>query len=196
MSSGILELNPSRVVSEWISPTGGQFTVQQSLALQKSLGEIIKCLRLGYGNLWIKDNSTPTPITNQFERYLIEGTSEPSELNWNFSFQQEGNVLMYMNSPCVFHANSTFSMTGGNNDRIGIYLCVNRDPQSALNPSEDRLSESEVYITMPSAARPIAATVQALVELSAGDRLYTVVQNITSTNDITVNFLNTVVVRA
>jgi hypothetical protein len=63
----------------------------------------------------------------------------------------------------------------------------------AINPSADRISESEAYINTPQSGRADAAAIQALVQLDPNDRVYMIVQNTTSTANVTVEFMNLVI---
>ena len=144
-----------------------------------------------YANLYIKNNETATTVTTQSERYAIEGASALGAIVNDFTIDQANNAIEYTGEGGVFLVTMTFSIKAGNNDRIGVYIAKNTG--GAINPSDDRISESEVYITTSGTAaqdRPVAASVQALLELSQGDKLYGIVQNTSSTTNILVNFMN------
>ncbi len=151
------------------------------------------------GALWLKFNQVSTVVTVQQDRYVIAGTSETDpSLNRGFDHVVDGNVLEVTGQGGMFHVTATGTVESANNAVVGIYLAVSRDPEAALNPGaagstpSDRISESEVYVTMPGTARPTAFAVQALTDLSHGDRVYAIVQNRNGTQDIRVEFLHLV----
>lgn len=149
-----------------------------------------------HGSLWLKFNQDVTAVTTQGERYVIAGTSEASEGNVGFGHQQAGNVLHLTGAGGTFHIQATGSVQSGNNVVIGVYLAVSRDPEAALDPgvagsaASDRLSQSEVHVTMPGTARPTPFAIQSIVDLDEDDRVYVVVQNRNGTQDIVVEFLH------
>ena len=148
-----------------------------------------------HGSLWLKFNETVTAVATQGARYVIAGTSEPSDGNVGFDFVQDGNVLQLTGDCGTFHIQATGSLQSANNVTVGCYLAVSRDPQAALDPGvdatpSDRLGQSEIYITMPGTARPTPFAIQSIVDLDEDDRVYVIVQNRNGTQDITVEFLH------
>lgn len=143
-------------------------------------------------NLYMKNNLTATVVTTQGERYKILGTSEISDIIQRFSHNTVDNALTYQSSVSrIVKATMSISLTSGSNNIIGVYLGVKRNGNT-INPTNDRISESEVYITT-SGSRPDAGTIQCLVRLNQGDEIYGIVQNTNATTDITVNFMNLIV---
>lgn len=140
------------------------------------------------GEVWIKTNTDPTIVSAAGARYVITGTSNSSIDNKNFIHVQDGNALQYTGRGGKFHIIGTVSLTSGVNNVLGVYIAINRNPGTPLNPDADRISESEVYMTS-SGTRPEPATVQTLEELRPGDRVYLIVQNRNNNVDITVEFM-------
>ena len=155
-----------------------------------------------HGVMWIKFNEVVTPVTVAGERYATVGVSD-SDITRNKGFQHlaDLNALQLQGRSGLFHIHVTGSVLSANNVVVGIYIGVSRTPEWDLDPGvagpdpSDRISESEVYVTMPSSARPTPFSVQALVTLNYLDRVYLMVQNRNGTADITVEFMHTVITR-
>lgn len=155
-----------------------------------------------YGVMWIKFNAVATTVTVAEDRYAAAGASESDvERTKGFLHLADLNALQLQGRSGLFHIHVTGSILSANNAVVGVYIGASRNPGGALDPgvsgsvSSDRISESEVYVTMPSSARPTPFSVQALVPLDYLDRVYLMVQNRLGTADITVEFMHTVITR-
>lgn len=143
-----------------------------------------------YAVMFMKDNATPTVVTTVGFRYPALGTTEVfQEKSRNFTHIPSRNSLRYDGTfTAEFKVTCTFTVLSAVNNRIGVY--IGKTPSGATqDATADRLSESEVYITT-GGARPESGAVQTIVSLSEGDEIYLIVQNVTSTNDVTVEFMN------
>jgi hypothetical protein len=145
------------------------------------------------GSMYMKNNAVETVISVQGDRYNISGTTEANGINQRFTHDVATNTLQYVGVQSkVFHVNLTFTISpASNNQKYGIYIGVNKG--GAIDPSADRISESEAYINTPQSGRADAAGIQALVQLDPNDRVYMIVQNTTSTANVTVEFMNLVI---
>ena len=63
-----------------------------------------------------------------------------------------------------------------------------------MSADADRISESEVYIESRNQSKPVAGTIQTVLDLNTDDRLFFIVQNRDDAHDITVQFLKFVAV--
>lgn len=147
-----------------------------------------------FGNMSLKDNTIESVISSIGERVRITGTSLPGELS-NFTYSSTDQVLQYTGANSgVFHCVCTLSLqVGGNNVMLGAYLAINTSgPRGTLDPDTDRITESEVY-TIAGFERNEAISIQFIRTLNPGDRIYPIVQNNNSRNNITVEFFNFVV---
>lgn len=145
--------------------------------------------------MYMRANAVATVCPVQSTRYPVAGTtSTQSSLNQKFTHVPARNALQYTSAiPRLFKVTVTFSLTGGQNDIIGFY--IGKKPSASVqNATDDRLQESEVYVTA-TGTRPDAGTVQTIVELSQGDEIYTIVQNTSGTGSVTVGYLNVIVER-
>jgi len=145
------------------------------------------------GSMYMKNNAVETVISVLNDRYNIAGVTESNGINQRFTHDVATNTLQYVGVQSkVFHVNLTFTISpASNNQKYGIYIGVNKG--GAINPSADRISESEAYINTPQSGRADAAAIQALVQLDPNDRVYMIVQNTTSTANVTVEFMNLVI---
>jgi len=145
--------------------------------------------------MYMKANAVATACPVQSARYPTAGTTSTMEsLNQKFTHVPARNALQYTSTiPRLFKVTVTFSLTGGQNQIIGFYI-GKKPSASAQNTDNDRLQESEVYVTA-TGTRPDAGTVQTIVELSQGDEIYTIVQNTSGTSSVTVGYLNVIVER-
>ena len=149
-----------------------------------------------FGNAFIKNNDSATVVTEQSARYPIAGVSDVNTTIHDFTHVQEDNSLQFTGTAGVFIAQMSFSVKAGNNNKVGVYLGVNKT--GTIDADADRISSSEVYITTDGTTaqdRPVAATVQTLVELEQNDKVYGIVQNTSGTTNITVEFMNLIVTR-
>lgn len=159
-------------------------------------GMLSSALTREFGNVYLKNNTDATVVSTAGDRYVIAGESEISELAYNFVHDQDTNGLTYTGDENIVLADMSFSLRSGNNQRIGVYLAVNRAGSPAVLPDADRISESEIYlITTGSTAQDIPQTafIHALIHLKKGDTVYGIVQNTTSDANIIVEFANLVV---
>jgi hypothetical protein len=145
------------------------------------------------GSMYMKNNAVATVISVEGDRYNIAGVTEANGVNQRFTHDVATNTLQYVGVQSkVFHINLTFTISpASNNQKYGIYIGVNRG--GAIDPAADRISESEAYINTPQSGRADAAGIQALVKLDTNDRVYMIVQNVTGTADVTVEFMNLVI---
>jgi hypothetical protein len=145
--------------------------------------------------MYMRANAVATACPVQSTRYPVTGTTSTTEsLNQKFTHVPARNALQYTSTiPRLFKVTATFSLTGGQNDIIGFYI-GKKLSASAQNTNNDRLQESEVYVTT-TGTKPDAGTVQTIVELNQGDEIYTIVQNTSGTGSVTVGYLNVIVER-
>jgi hypothetical protein len=145
------------------------------------------------GAMYMKNNAIETVIPNVNDRVPMAGVTQVNGINQRFSHDLANNALEYTGILSqTFHITATFTIApASNNQKYGIYLGVNRG--GAIDPNADRISESEVYINTPQSGRADAAAVQALVTLNEGDKVYMILQNVTSSANVTVEFLNMII---
>jgi hypothetical protein len=144
-------------------------------------------------NMYMKNNATPTTVSVIGDRYAMSGTTQSNGVNQKFTHIPANNSMRYDSTITrLFRVLITFAVESGNNNILGIYIGVKRGV--SIDPTADRISESEVYLTT-SGTRPDVGAVQALVELNQNDEVYMIVQNTTSATDITVEFMNMIIER-
>ncbi len=157
-----------------------------------------------YGNTFLKENTIATVINPVASRRIPLGATQFKALSNNFAHDPVTGVLngvaiagtnglLYTGtSPILTRTVCSISVSvTGNNRKIGLYLCVNRNG-TPLDEA-DRFTETEVY-QFASAGRNEAATIQMLETLNQGDRVYLRVQNDSTTDSIVVNFFNLVTI--
>ena len=145
------------------------------------------------GTIYLKANTIPTPIATTNGRAVVSGAMETSMLV-NFQKDATTNSLKYLGTNGRFHAIATFSFYAGSQNTCGFYIGVNRNPASLLDPNADRISESEIYTNSgPSSSQPQSGTIQSLVQLTTGDRIFFIVQNKSAATEILVEFLKLIV---
>jgi hypothetical protein len=143
-------------------------------------------------NMYMKNNAVATDVLVQNDRYRVAGTTEINAIIQRFSHDLANNAVEYTSTISrIFKVLITGSLTSGQNNVIGCYIGILRSGNS-INPTNDRVSESEVYVSA-SGTRPDTYAIQCLANLNQGDKVYMIVQNTTGTTDITVNFLNLVI---
>ena len=197
-----INIDPTAVISteNYILDTvnfagGGTYLVGVLDDSDKSL--FVNCIGItnsvSIGNMYMKLNTTPTAIDTQGDRYNISGTTQVNGINRRFNHDAANNALQYVGAQSkLFHVNLTFTIAPeSNNQKYGIYVGVNRG--GSIDPTADRITESEAYINTSQAGRADAASIQALVKLNTNDKVYMIVQNTTSAADVTVEFLNMVI---
>jgi len=144
--------------------------------------------------VYLKNNSTATPISVINQRAVVEGSLTAGVL-YNFIKDPTTNSLKYLGSGGRFHVLATFDFwTEVSNNTCGFYIGRNTDPASGLSADADRISDSEVYIDCPSQSKPVGGAIQTIVDLNTNDRLFFIVQNKTAAKSITVEFLKFVAV--
>lgn len=144
-------------------------------------------------NLYMKNNAVATDVVTQGARYAMAGVTEVSSTNQKFAHVLARNSVQYTSSvPRIFRIVCSFSLIAANNNIVGVYIGVKRG--ASVDPDADRISESEIYITTTS-TRPDAGVVQCITTLNEDDEVYLIVQNTSSSNDITVGFMNLIAER-
>jgi hypothetical protein len=146
-------------------------------------------------NMYMKNNATATPISVIGDRYAMAGVTEFGPTRQRFSHDVATNTLEYTSSvPRIFRIQCSYTVLSGSNNIIGVYVGINRTG-AALDPDADRVTESEMYTTT-SGSRPDSGVAQCIATLNEGDRVYVIVQNNTSTNDVTIEFMNMIIEKA
>ena len=145
------------------------------------------------GAMYMKNNAIETVIPSVNDRVPMAGVTEVNGINQRFDHDQANNALEYTGVISrVFHITVTFTISpASNNEKYGIYIGVNRG--GAIDADADRISESEVYINTPQSGRADAASVQALVTLNEGDKVYLILQNVTTSANATIEFMNMII---
>jgi hypothetical protein len=147
---------------------------------------------IAIAQMYMKNNAVATDIVVQGTRYPVAGTTEFAAISQRWTHDAANNAVTYASTvPRRVKAHASFTLTGSANNVIGFYIgkCLSGN---AIDPTADRISESEVYVTV-SGSRPDSGFVQAIIDLAVGDRVYCIVQNTSSTADVTVQFLNLIV---
>ena len=146
------------------------------------------------GVAYLKNNSTATVISAVNERAVVAGGLTTGTC-FNFQKHSTTNSLQYLGASGRFHVVASFNFwTQSANDVCGFYIGCNRNISSGLSADADRISESEVYIESRNSNKPVAGTIQTVLDLNTDDRLFFIVQNRDDTHDITVQFLKFVAV--
>jgi len=139
------------------------------------------------GVMYLKNNGTATPISAPNDRAIVAGGMTAGTL-FNFSLDSSTNSLLYGGPGARFHIVASFNFESGSQDICGFY--IGKNSSGTPDPNADRISESEVYANAGTPSnQPQAATIQTVVDLVTGDRVFFIVQNQTSANSITVEFL-------
>jgi len=145
------------------------------------------------GVMYLKDNSTPTPITQINERKVVVGNIQTGILN-NFIKDNTTNSLKYIGPPARFQVITTFNFYEGNQRTCGFYIGHNTDDTTPLDPNGDRISESEIYINSSNpSSQPIGGAIQTVLDLNTNDRVFFIVQNKEAATDITIEFMKFVI---
>ena len=146
------------------------------------------------GVAYLKNNAVATVISVVNERAVVAGGLTTGTC-FNFQKHSTTNSLQYLGAGGRFHVVASFNFwTQSANDVCGFYIGCNRNISSGLSADADRISESEVYIESRNSNRPVAGTIQTVLDLNTDDRLFFIVQNRDDTHDITVEFLKFVAV--
>jgi hypothetical protein len=145
------------------------------------------------GVMYLKDNSTPTPITQINQRKVVVGNIQTGILN-NFIKDNTTNSLKYIGPPARFQVITTFNFYEGNQRTCGFYIGHNTDDTTPLDPNGDRISESEIYINSSNpSSQPIGGAIQTVLDLNTNDRVFFIVQNKEAATDITIEFMKFVI---
>jgi hypothetical protein len=141
------------------------------------------------GVIYLKNNATPTPISEINARAVVAGSMQAGEL-LNFVKDATTNSLKYNGPGGKFHVVATFNFATSNQNICGFYIGCNTNETAPLDANADRISESEIYVnSSTSANQPVGSAIQTVLELQPGHRIFFIVQNRTSANAITVEFL-------
>jgi hypothetical protein len=141
------------------------------------------------GVIYLKNNATPTPISEINARVVVAGSMQTGEL-LNFVKDATTNSLKYNGPGGKFHVLATFNFTTNSQNVCGFYIGRSTNSAVPLDANADRISESEIYINATTAAnQPVGGAIQAVLGLQSGDRIFFIVQNKTAANAITVEFL-------
>ncbi len=132
-----------------------------------------------FGNYYMTNNATVTPIASAGVEYKIEGTTTPKAINQKFT--HTNNRLTYTGGlDREFQISATVSFTSGNNKVIGLYI----------NKNGTIISDSEMYATTSGSGRAESIHVQTVLPLTANDYIELWIENDTDATDVTVEFLN------
>lgn len=132
-----------------------------------------------FGNYYMTNNATITPIAVSGTAYKILGTTTENAINQKFT--HSNNRLTYTGGlDRNFQVSATVSFTSGNNKVIGLYIAKNGSI----------VTSSEMYATTSGSGRAESIHVQTVLELTANDYIELWIENDTDTTDITVEFLN------
>lgn len=132
-----------------------------------------------FGNYFMTNNATVTPIASAGVAYKIEGTTTPKSINQKFT--HSNNRLTYSGGlDRDFQISATVSFISGNNKVIGLYV----------NKNGTLISDSEMYATTGGNGKAESIHVQTVLNLQPGDYVELWIENETDNTDITVEFLN------
>lgn len=133
------------------------------------------------GNLYMLNNATATVISGSGVPAKVLGTTTPNAINQKFS--HTNNRLTYTGGLIRdFQVSVTTSLTSGNNNVIGVYVAKNGTI----------ITESEMYGTTSSAGRAESITCQTILEMQENDYIEIWVENNTSSQNITVEYMNVI----
>jgi len=150
-------------------------------------------IKKDFGVMYLKNNSDVTPISGVGARTVVVGNIETGLLS-SFIKHESTNSLQYIGTGGIFHIIVTFNFYEGNQKTCGFYIGHNKNINSALDANDDRITESEVYANSSNpSSQPISSSVQTLVELNFGDRVFFIVQNKDGDTGIVVEFMKFIV---
>lgn len=179
--------NPSVLVTE--EDTTVSLTVQSSAIIEVGDSGIQPPRSNNIGVLYLKNNAIPTPIDAPNARAVVSGVPQTGELV-NFQKDPSSNSLLYKGESGKFLILATFNFYEGSQHTCGFYIGINRNVNSALDASADRVSESEVYVNAGTPSnQPQSAGIQTVATLNYNDRVFFIVQNKETNGPITVEFL-------
>jgi hypothetical protein len=139
--------------------------------------------------MYLKNNNTPTNIPSINARAIVAGNMQTGVL-FNFAKDSTTNSLKYTGPGARFHVIATFNFFSSSQKTCGFYIGHNTNPTQGLSADADRISESEVYInSASSSAQPVGGVIQTILDLNTNDRVFFIVQNKDSDDDITIEFL-------
>lgn len=145
-------------------------------------------------NMYMKNNAVETVVSVIWARYAMAWVTEINTVRQKFTHILANNSLRYDSSIArIFRIQCTFTILWWNNRILWVYIWVKR--WVSIDPTADRLPESEVYITT-SWTRPDVWAVQCITTLNQNDEVYLIVQNTGGTENITIQFMNMIVERA
>jgi hypothetical protein len=141
------------------------------------------------GVMYLKNNSIPTVVSVQNDRYVVSGTMSVGTL-FNFIKDPTTNSLKYIGIGGRFHIIVTFNFYEGNQRSCGFYIGHNTDDTTPLDPNANRISESEIYVNSSNPTnQPVGGAIQTVLDLNTNDRLFFIVQNKDAATNITVEFM-------
>lgn len=132
---------------------------------------------------YMQGNATDTVISATATPVKVLGTTTETAISQKFDNTTSNRALYEGAIPRNFEVQIVFSLSSGNNNKIGFYV--------AKNGTE--LSESETYVTTDSGGRLENGYVQVLVSLEGGDYIEAFVENDTATNDVLVDSMNLII---
>lgn len=132
--------------------------------------------------MFMHGNATATSIGATGVPVKISGNTTINDITQRFS--HSANRLTYTGeTERVFKVTTILSLTSGNSHQIGVYIAKN----GAV------IDSSETYITTSASGRLENGTCHVLVSLNTGDYIENFVENNTSTTNVTVSDLHTLV---
>lgn len=132
-------------------------------------------------NMFMLNNGTVTPIASTGVAVKIEGTTSPNGINQKFN--HSNNRLTYVGGLTRnFQVSGVASFVTGNNQVVGLYISKNGT----------LVSESEMYATTSGSGRAESIAIQTIFQLEENDYIEVWIENETSAQDITVEFLNVI----
>ena len=127
------------------------------------------------------NNATVTTISTVDTPVKALGTTTANTINQKFTHTD--NRLTYVGALIRdFQVTATVSLTSGNNKVIGVYVAKN----GVVIPS------SEMYSTTSGSGRAESLTCQTILELNENDYVEIWVENSSTSDDITVEYLNVI----
>jgi len=134
------------------------------------------------GNYYMTNNATVTTISTVDTPVKALGTTTANAINQKFTHTD--NRLTYVGALIRdFQVTATISLTSGNNKVIGVYVAKN----GVVIPS------SEMYSTTSGTGRSESLTCQTILELNEGDYVEIWIENSSTLDDITVEYLNVII---
>jgi len=133
------------------------------------------------GNYYMSNNATVTTISASATPVKILGTTTANAINQKLSHTD--NRLTYDGELIKsFQITAIASFISGNNRKIGLYVAKNGTI----------LTDSVMYATTSGTGRAESVTIQTITEMSNGDYIEIWIENDSSTDNITVEFLNVI----